>query len=233
MNDNDFEKRSNFEDGLSLLKYIRIRNYNKIIIGSLNINSIANKFDQLKIIIQGNIEILIVTETKLDTSFPTSQFIIDSKPYRHNRDRRGGGILVYVREDIPSKQLNKHNFPDDIEGIFLEINLRKTKWLLFGSYHPTNQNDEYYFKTVDRALDIYNNYDKYLLAGDFNADEIEPGLDTFLYQYDANNLVKQNTCFKNPNNPSCIDLFITNSINKNFVSKFNKKERKSSRKIWT
>ena len=44
-----------------------------------------------------------------------------------------------------SKLLSKHNFPDDIEGIFVEINLRKIKWLLFGTYHPPSQADNYYF----------------------------------------------------------------------------------------
>ena len=33
----------------------------------------------------------------------------------------------------------------------------------------------------------------------------------FLHNNDSKNLVKENTCFKYPNNPSCIDLFITNS----------------------
>ena len=78
-----------------------------------------------------------------------------SAPFRRNRNSNGGGILIYVREDIPSKELNEHNFPDDIEGIFVEINFRKSKWLLFGSYHPPNQSDEYYFNKVSNSLDIY------------------------------------------------------------------------------
>ena len=41
---------------------------------------------------------------------------------RLDRNRNGGGIFVYVREDIPTKILTKHNLPEDIEGIFLEIN---------------------------------------------------------------------------------------------------------------
>ena len=53
--------------------------------------------------------------------------------------------MIYVREDIPSKTLMKHNLPDDIEGLFMEINLRKFKWILFGSYHPPSQPDQYYF----------------------------------------------------------------------------------------
>ena len=37
------------------------------------------------------------------------------------------------------------------------------------------------------------------------------GINDFLASHEANNLVKDFTCFKNPNNPSCIDLFLTNS----------------------
>ena len=50
-----------------------------------------------------------------------------------------------------------------------------------------------------------------MLVGDFNAEESEPYLSRFLYEYNAKNIVKENTCFKNVLNPSYIDLFITNS----------------------
>ena len=39
---------------------------NRLIIGNLSINSISNKFDQLKLFVQGKVDILIVIETKLD-----------------------------------------------------------------------------------------------------------------------------------------------------------------------
>ena len=72
-------------------------------------------------------------------------------------------------------------FSENIEGIFLEINLRKSKWLLFGTYHPPSQNDNFYFNEVGRALDIYTQkYDKILLAGDFNAEEKEVILENFI-----------------------------------------------------
>ena len=214
MNDTFFVKEPGILDVNKTLNNLIIKNINRIIIATLNVNSISGKFEQLKTIISGNIDILIITESKLDESFPSSQFLLEgfSPPYRHDRNKYGGGVLIYVREDIPSKKLNKHNFPNDIEGLFVEINLRKTKWLLFGSYHPPSQPDQYYFDCVSNALDIYNNfYDKFLLAGDFNAEDVEPCLESFLYQYDAKNLVKSKTCFKNPENPSCVDLFLTNS----------------------
>ena len=92
----------------------------------------SSKFDQLKLLIQGKVDILIITETKLDDSFPIDQFIISgySKPYRLDRNRNGGGIIIYIREDIPSKQINLLKLPDDIENIFIEVNLYKTKWLM-------------------------------------------------------------------------------------------------------
>ena len=50
-----------------------------------------------------------------------------------------------------------------------------------------------------------------MLVGDFNAEESEPCLSQFLYQYNTKNIVKENSCFKNAWNASCIDLFIKNS----------------------
>ena len=81
-------------------------------------------------------------------------------PYRLHRNRSGGGIIIYVREDIPTKILAKHNFPEDIEGIFLEINFRKSKWLWCAIYHPVSQNDQCFFDNIDKALDIYCSYKK-------------------------------------------------------------------------
>ena len=144
---------------------------------------------------------------------PDSQFFIEgfTKPYRLDGDKHGGGILIYIRENIPSKQLSKHNCTVTIKGIFIEINLRKTKWLLFRTYHPPSNSDKEYFEQIELALDTYSNYEKFLLIGDFNAEDTEPCLINFLYQIDAKNLVKEKTCFESVNNPSCVDLFLANS----------------------
>ena len=116
-----------------------------------------------------------------------------------------------MRDDIPCKQLTNHAFSEGIEGIFVEINLRKAKWLLFGTYHPPNQKDNFYFRNVARALDIYGQkYDKILLTGDFNTKEDEEEIKNFMEVYDLKNLVKEKTCFKSIQNPSCVDLFLTN-----------------------
>ena len=158
------------------------------------------------------LDILIITETKLDNTFPVSQFHIDgySKPYRLDRNRNGGGIITYVREDISNRMLTRHNFPDNIEGLFIELNFRKSKWVLDGMYHPLSQPDQYFLNTLDKALDLYCNYENVLVIGDFNAQIGESHLDTFSYQHELANINREPTCYKNSESRSCIDFILSN-----------------------
>ena len=70
---NDDPINKNF-DPLKVLRKIRVSHINRLIIGQLNINSIRNKFEALKAIVSGNLDILVITESKLDISFPRGQF---------------------------------------------------------------------------------------------------------------------------------------------------------------
>ena len=63
-------------DPKKLLNDLKIKNVNRIVIGQLNINSLRNKFEALKEIINKNIDILVITDTKIDNPFPTQQFKI-------------------------------------------------------------------------------------------------------------------------------------------------------------
>ena len=78
----------NNEDALSILNKRRKDYSDRLIFGNLNINSINSKFDQMKFLLQGKVDILVLTETKLDNSFPTNKFLIESylKPFRSDRN---------------------------------------------------------------------------------------------------------------------------------------------------
>ena len=71
------------------------------------INSISAKFDKFQLMVSGYFDVIILAEAKLDDSFPKAQFCIDgfSIPYRLDRNENGGGLVIYVRDDIPSKTL--------------------------------------------------------------------------------------------------------------------------------
>ena len=72
------------------IKKLRIRNPKKIIIGNLIINSLSNKFEQLKDIVMQHIDILVLTETKLDDTFPTAQALVNGFSELHRLDRNMG-----------------------------------------------------------------------------------------------------------------------------------------------
>ena len=98
----------------------------------------------------------------------------------------------------------------DIASIFIEINLFKLGGFFCGCYHQPSQSDQYFSENIGKALDKYSEpYDKFMLVGDINTEESKPCLPQFFSEYNAKNIV--NTCFKNALNPSCNDLFITNS----------------------
>ena len=69
----------------------------------LNIVSIKNKFESLREIVSTNVDILLICEMKLDSSFPRAQFHIHGfgEPYRFDRNGKAGGILLYIHDDIP------------------------------------------------------------------------------------------------------------------------------------
>ena len=76
---------------------------------------------------------------------------------------------------------------------------------------------DYFFEHVSKALVIYNQkYDKFLLCGDFNSQHTNSSLSELLLKYDCKNLVMKKTCFKNPENSRCIDLFLNLEFPKYF-----------------
>ena len=87
---------------LNHMKDYRIKNAKNCIIGHLNVNSIRNKFDAIEYILsEGLVDIFAISESKLDESFPLSQFsVTDFSNHRKDRNRHGGGLMIYVRSDI-------------------------------------------------------------------------------------------------------------------------------------
>jgi hypothetical protein len=153
----------------------------------------------------------MISETKLDSTFPVGQFVINgfSTPFRLDRNRNGGGIMLYVREDIPVKLLFTEVLP--IESFYVEINLRKKKWLLCCCYNPNKNLFSSFCSAISKSLDLYTSgYENLLLLGDFNIEVNDESMQEFCESYGLKSLIKDPTCFKNPENPSCIDLILTN-----------------------
>ena len=90
-------------DPLSILRHLKSKNTDRPVIAQLNINFMAPKFEPLVSLVKDNIDLLMVSETKVDDSYPTEQFKIEgySKPIRLDRNRHGGGLMIFSRDDLP------------------------------------------------------------------------------------------------------------------------------------
>ena len=170
-----------------------------------------NKFDTLTQQITGNVGILMLSETKPDSSFPEEQFLIPgySAPYRIDGTCHGGSLMLFVRNDIPSKLLLTENAL--IEGFYIEINLRKKKWLICGSYNPHRTSIDSHMDSLSKNLALYSStYENYIVLSDFNAEVDNNSISSFCDLFDLVNLIREATCYKNPEKPSRIDLILTN-----------------------
>ena len=87
------------------LQTIHKDDLNELIFAHLNINSNCNKFESLADIIKDNIDILMISETKLDDSFSDGLFFLDDfgTPFGLDRNRNGEGIMLFIGNDIPAK----------------------------------------------------------------------------------------------------------------------------------
>ena len=96
----------------NFLVNLRKKYFNHLIIGNSNINLLPNKFEDLKILVKGKVDIIVITESKLDHTFPDSSFGISghNKTFKKDRNRNGGGMLGFIRDDLPCKELQINFF---------------------------------------------------------------------------------------------------------------------------
>ena len=125
----------------------------------------------------GSIDIWIISETKLAESFPIGQFF--GVPYRVDGNGNGGGITLFVREDIPSKK----------------------KWLFSCSFNPDRENVENHLETLSKNLALSSSsYENLVIIGDFNVCMEEISMSGFCDTFGLKSLIKDATYYKIPEN---------------------------------
>ena len=187
------------DDPKSLLQKLRVKHRDRPIIAHLNINFLNPKFEPLQDIIKENVDIMLISETKLDDTFPAGTFFIEGykEPIRLDRNRNGGGLLFYIRDDLDSKEIKSHKLPKEVEGIFIKLVIRNTKWLIMGGYNPNKKNISNFLEHVSKELDKFlPQYENLLLLGDFNSEMCEDDMKNFCETYHLTNLITDPTCFK-------------------------------------
>ena len=136
-------------------------------------------------------------------------FVDLSKSYRYDRDSMGGGLLLYIRDDIVTKIL-KPDFGINIENLSVKITLGKRKWFFNCSYNPHQKisNHVNYLNLVSSKCSKV--YDHFTFKGDFNVPMSEKTTEDFCSLDNLENLIEKPRCYENHENPTCIDLILAN-----------------------
>ena len=105
-----------------------------------------------------------------------------------------------IHQDIPSTTLN-YSFNCDIETLLVEINLRKRKWLLNGSYNPNKSRTSHHLECLNSPLVEYSKkYENYVFIGDFNVNTSDSSMKEFCSLNGLKSLINEPTCYKNSEN---------------------------------
>ena len=133
---------------------------------------LRNNIEELRIFTNKTFfDVLCINETRLDQTIKNSEVEIHGYDLvRHDRNRHGGGVAIYIRDIIPYSERNSL-IPDNIEAICLEIKKPNSKPILISTwYRPPNSNTkwldgfEFFLQNVD------NENIETVITGDFNID---------------------------------------------------------------
>ena len=128
---------------LQEVKHFKSDHPKNLIIGHYNVNSIRHKIYEITPLLEEQLfDILAIAETKIDDSFPHSQFHVPNyKLHRQDRNSHGGGIMIYVNDSIPHRLLKEHSGEfEGIDFLTLEITVKSYKWILVYIYRPPRVN---------------------------------------------------------------------------------------------
>ena len=130
----------------------------------LNINSLLPKIDELRLIaLKTNTAVIGLSETNLDKSVLDGEVIIDGYEIkRADRNRHGGGVACYIRKDLVFSP--RENLSADVENIFLDVQLPKSRPILLGVFYRTPTASGFLDKQTISKPNDFDNQEVYILG---------------------------------------------------------------------
>ncbi len=138
-NNNNVNVNTNDDPCITALKKMRSNYVKNVTLGHININSVRNKIEFIHDILSNNLmDVLMISETKIDHSFPNANFAMtDYKLYRNDKNTRSGGLMLYIRGDLPHRRREDLEFDrEGIQTIVIECIIKRRKWLIMLIYKP-------------------------------------------------------------------------------------------------
>ncbi len=197
------------------LDRFRQENHKNFIFAHMNINWFHSKFQEVHDILFNNyVDFFAITETKLNPGIKGDFKVENYSMYRQDRPQggAGGGLICYIYSTIPHRPRKDLAYTQDgIESMVFEIMMKGEKWFFISVYRPGSVSILHLRNALEYMCQRCGSEGRAtFLMGDINVDFLK---DKFLIQheldiYNMTNLIKGPTCFKNPDNPSSVDVIL-------------------------
>lgn len=140
----------------------------------LNVQNRRQKVD----IVEAELDIILLTETWVNSSIADGNVVLTSykQPYRKDREdgRLGGGVIIYVKESIPSKRRIDLEIPN-LERILVELTVNKSN-ILFGLFYRPPDSNPGMWDLINISIEnaLNSGVDNIVISGDFNENLLNP-----------------------------------------------------------
>ena len=89
-------------------------------------------------------------------------------------------MIIYFSDYLPCKRIESFLLPNNVEVMFIEMNIDKTKWLVISGYNPPKENISYFLGYISKGLDkVLDTYENFIILGDFNSQMSEMHMKDF------------------------------------------------------
>ena len=168
-------------DPLEDASLLRQQHHSRDLLLHFNINSLQNKIEELRVINhEMKASIIILTETKIDSSYPNSQFRLGNyRLFRQDRKEGGGGIMAYVKCGIEVRRLTIPQTCKSLEALALDVKLGDSNIIILGIYRPPRSGGTSHYITVEDELCSIHSWallqrQSIITMGDLNLDRLKP-----------------------------------------------------------
>ena len=202
---------------MATLMSLRLKHPKNLVTCHLNINSIRQNFTEVSELCPRNIvDILFLSETKLDASFPMLSFTFQVLNVIGQTKLPWGGIMVYIRSDIAHRRRNdmENAVTSPIESLIIEVVIRKEKWLFACLYNPHNKYKAVWCESIDEVFKFMEcgSISMPFIVGDLNINLLDHNeskcLTDSMDVTGLQNIIKEPTCFKGKNG-TLLDIVLT------------------------
>lgn len=148
----------------------------------MNIRSLRLNFTPLvaslhKII--NNINLILLVETNITNEEQHTYNIKGFISYFCNRDSRGGGVAVFIRENVIHTRLSLNTI--SFEAIQINITNKHKTLSLFTIYRPPKNNVNEFIIELDKTINMINKKQDIIVIGDININILKQNITTTNY----------------------------------------------------